>query len=70
MAGRFPEGSKRPQVAAQMEAVFVQNLKYAADVFSEVGDFSHNEPTLRGFYRKSIWRKQVNVFECITVFRS
>lgn len=39
MAGRFPVGSKLPQVAAQMEAVFVHNLKYAADVFSKVGDF-------------------------------
>lgn len=39
MAGRFPEGSRLPQVAARMEAVFVQNLKYAADVFSKVGDF-------------------------------
>lgn len=39
MAGRFPAGSQQPEVAAQMEAVFVQNLKYAADVFSKVGDF-------------------------------
>lgn len=38
MAGRVPAGSSRAAVAAEMEAIFVQNLKYAADVFSKVGD--------------------------------
>ncbi|XP_075901816.1 putative hydroxypyruvate isomerase [Nelusetta ayraudi] len=44
MAGRFPAGSRQPEVAAQMEAVFVQNLKYAADVFSKEGMTGLIEP--------------------------
>lgn len=43
MAGRVPAGSSRATVAAEMEAIFVQNLKYAADVFSKVGDYSLSE---------------------------
>ncbi|XP_026179177.1 putative hydroxypyruvate isomerase isoform X1 [Mastacembelus armatus] len=35
MAGRVPEGSQRTTVAKEMEAVFVQNLKYAADKLSK-----------------------------------
>lgn len=38
MAGRVPAGSSRAAVAAEMETIFVQNLKYAANVFSKVGD--------------------------------
>lgn len=38
MAGRVPMGSQRKAVAKEMEAVFVQNLKYAADILSKVGD--------------------------------
>ncbi len=38
MAGRVPLNSNRTAVAKEMEAVFVQNLNYAADVLSKVGD--------------------------------
>lgn len=38
MAGRVPLGSQRPAVAKEMEAIFVRNLNYAADILSKVGD--------------------------------
>lgn len=38
MAGRVPVDSDRATVAKGMEAVFVQNLKYAADILSKVSD--------------------------------
>lgn len=38
MAGRVPVDSDRATVAKEMEAVFVQNLKYAADILSKVSD--------------------------------
>lgn len=38
MAGRVPVGSHRTAVAKEMEAIFVQNLNYAADVLSKVSD--------------------------------
>lgn len=38
MAGRVPLGSNRQAVFEEMEAVFVQNLNYAADILSKVGD--------------------------------
>lgn len=37
MAGRVPMGSNRALVAKEMEAIFVQNLSYAADVLSKKG---------------------------------
>ncbi|XP_070765276.1 putative hydroxypyruvate isomerase [Enoplosus armatus] len=37
MAGRVPAGSRRTAVAKEMEAIFVQNLSYAADVLSKEG---------------------------------
>jgi len=37
MAGRIPVDSHRTAAAKEMEAVFVQNLSYAADVLSKVG---------------------------------
>lgn len=39
MAGRVPDGSNRTTVAKEMEAIFVQNLNYAADIFSKVSTF-------------------------------
>lgn len=38
MAGRVPAGSHRAAVVKEMEAVFVQNLRYAADVLSKAGE--------------------------------
>lgn len=38
MAGRVPVGSQRTAVAREMEDTFIQNLRYAADVLSKVGD--------------------------------
>ncbi|KAF0042452.1 hypothetical protein F2P81_005984 [Scophthalmus maximus] len=35
MAGRVPVGSHRTAVAKEMEAIFVQNLTYAADILSK-----------------------------------
>lgn len=40
MAGRVPVDSHRHRVAQEMEAVFVQNLIYAADILSKVRDCS------------------------------
>lgn len=37
MAGRVPAGSNRSLLSSEMEAVFVQNLSYAADVLSKKG---------------------------------
>uniref|UniRef100_A0A3P8UL55 Putative hydroxypyruvate isomerase n=2 Tax=Cynoglossus semilaevis TaxID=244447 RepID=A0A3P8UL55_CYNSE len=44
MAGRVPAGSHRAAVVKEMEAVFVQNLRYAADVLSEEGITGLIEP--------------------------
>ncbi|XP_028300167.1 putative hydroxypyruvate isomerase isoform X3 [Gouania willdenowi] len=44
MAGRFPEGADRTVAAKEMEAVFVQNLKYAADILSKEGMTGLIEP--------------------------
>ncbi|XP_034002277.1 putative hydroxypyruvate isomerase [Trematomus bernacchii] len=44
MAGRVPMGSQRKAVAKEMEAVFVQNLKYAADILSKEGITGLIEP--------------------------
>lgn len=38
MAGRVPADSDRATVTKEMEAVFVRNLKYAADILSKVSD--------------------------------
>ncbi|XP_017291183.1 putative hydroxypyruvate isomerase [Kryptolebias marmoratus] len=44
MAGRIPVDSHRQTVAQEMENVFVQNLKYAADVLSKEGITGLIEP--------------------------
>ncbi|XP_068175982.1 putative hydroxypyruvate isomerase [Antennarius striatus] len=44
MAGRVPVGSHRRDVAQEMEGVFVQNLKYAADILSKNGITGFIEP--------------------------
>uniref|UniRef100_A0AAX7UR76 Putative hydroxypyruvate isomerase n=1 Tax=Astatotilapia calliptera TaxID=8154 RepID=A0AAX7UR76_ASTCA len=44
MAGRVPVDSDRATVAKEMEAVFVQNLKYAADILSKEGITGLIEP--------------------------
>ncbi|XP_068599436.1 putative hydroxypyruvate isomerase isoform X1 [Brachionichthys hirsutus] len=44
MAGRVPVGSHRREVAQEMEDVFVQNLKYAADVLLKHGITGFIEP--------------------------
>ncbi|KAM4628725.1 putative hydroxypyruvate isomerase [Polymixia lowei] len=44
MAGRIPLGSDRAAVTMEMETVFVQNLKYAADVLSKEGITGLIEP--------------------------
>ncbi|XP_035764175.1 putative hydroxypyruvate isomerase isoform X3 [Neolamprologus brichardi] len=44
MAGRVPVDSDRDTVAKEMEAVFVQNLKYAADILSKEGITGLIEP--------------------------
>ncbi|KAM9357630.1 putative hydroxypyruvate isomerase [Symphorus nematophorus] len=44
MAGRVPVGSNRTAVAKEMEAIFVQNLNYAADVLSKEGITGLIEP--------------------------
>ncbi|XP_055363826.1 putative hydroxypyruvate isomerase isoform X3 [Betta splendens] len=44
MAGRLPVGSTRSAVAKEMEAIFVQNLKYAADLLSKEGITGLIEP--------------------------
>ncbi|XP_056235053.1 putative hydroxypyruvate isomerase isoform X2 [Seriola aureovittata] len=44
MAGRVPVGSHRTAVAKEMEAIFVQNLNYAADVLSKEGITGLIEP--------------------------
>jgi hydroxypyruvate isomerase len=36
MAGRVPVGADRATIAVEMEDTFVQNLKHAADVLSNV----------------------------------
>nr|XP_046248828.1 putative hydroxypyruvate isomerase isoform X1 [Scatophagus argus] len=44
MAGRVPVGSHRKDVAKEMEAIFVQNLSYAADILSKEGITGLIEP--------------------------
>ncbi|XP_041791090.1 putative hydroxypyruvate isomerase isoform X1 [Chelmon rostratus] len=44
MAGRIPVGSHRAAVAKEMEAIFVQNLIYAADILSKEGITGLIEP--------------------------
>ncbi|XP_029286291.1 putative hydroxypyruvate isomerase isoform X2 [Cottoperca gobio] len=44
MAGRVPVGSHRLAVAKEMEAVFVHNLNYAADILSKEGITGLIEP--------------------------
>ncbi|XP_044298782.1 putative hydroxypyruvate isomerase isoform X2 [Varanus komodoensis] len=35
MAGRLPVGAERKAVAAEMEATFIENLRYAADILAQ-----------------------------------
>ncbi|XP_039179314.1 putative hydroxypyruvate isomerase isoform X1 [Crotalus tigris] len=35
MAGRFPTGAKRDAVSTEMEATFIENLRYAADILEQ-----------------------------------
>ncbi|CAB1429367.1 unnamed protein product [Pleuronectes platessa] len=44
MAGRIPVGSQRKAVVKEMEAIFVQNLTYAADILSKEGITGLIEP--------------------------
>ncbi|XP_069795099.1 putative hydroxypyruvate isomerase [Narcine bancroftii] len=44
MAGRFPMGLDRATVAMAMEATFIENLKYAADILSTEGILGLIEP--------------------------
>ncbi|XP_072540046.1 putative hydroxypyruvate isomerase [Salminus brasiliensis] len=44
MAGRVPAGMPRSAIAVEMEATFVQNLKYAADVLAKEGILGLIEP--------------------------
>ncbi|XP_034439969.1 putative hydroxypyruvate isomerase isoform X1 [Hippoglossus hippoglossus] len=44
MAGRIPVGSHRKAVVKEMEAIFVQNLTYAADILSKEGITGLIEP--------------------------
>lgn len=44
MAGRVPAGSQRAAVVKEMEATFVQNLSYAADILSKEGITGTIEP--------------------------
>ncbi|XP_034532039.1 putative hydroxypyruvate isomerase [Notolabrus celidotus] len=44
MAGRIPVGLNRAEVAKEMEAIFVQNLTYAADILSKEGITGMIEP--------------------------
>ena len=36
MAGRVPLGTERAAVAGEMEATFIENLRYTADLLSQV----------------------------------
>lgn len=36
MAGRVPQGADRAAVAGEMEATFIENLRYAADILAQV----------------------------------
>lgn len=44
MAGRVPVGSNRAAVSKDMEAIFVQNLTYAADLLAKEGIMGTIEP--------------------------
>ncbi|XP_061744740.1 putative hydroxypyruvate isomerase [Nerophis ophidion] len=44
MAGRVPAGARRSDVAKEMEAVFVRNLGYAADLLAQDGMVGLIEP--------------------------
>lgn len=37
MAGQIPLGAEREAVSAEMEATFLENLRYAADILAQVG---------------------------------
>lgn len=37
MAGQIPLGAERDAVASLMEATFIENLRYAADILAQVG---------------------------------
>ncbi|KAH0618707.1 hypothetical protein JD844_018142 [Phrynosoma platyrhinos] len=36
MAGRIPKGAEREAVSAEMEATFIENLRYATDILAQV----------------------------------
>lgn len=36
MAGRVPQGADRTALAGEMEATFIENLRYAADLLAQV----------------------------------
>ncbi|XP_067846126.1 putative hydroxypyruvate isomerase isoform X2 [Heptranchias perlo] len=44
MAGRVPMGQDRTSVAKEMEATFIENLKYAADILAKEGILGLIEP--------------------------
>ncbi|XP_054646015.1 putative hydroxypyruvate isomerase [Dunckerocampus dactyliophorus] len=44
MAGKIPKGAQRGDVAKEMEAIFVQNLTYAAELLSKDGIVGLIEP--------------------------
>ncbi|XP_053101424.1 putative hydroxypyruvate isomerase [Hemicordylus capensis] len=44
MAGRIPVGAEREAVAAEMEATFIENLRYAANILAQENLMGHLEP--------------------------
>ncbi|XP_069837386.1 putative hydroxypyruvate isomerase isoform X2 [Dendropsophus ebraccatus] len=44
MAGRVPSGTDRASIEKQMEETFIENLRYAADILSQVGIVGLIEP--------------------------
>lgn len=60
MAGRVPVDSDRATVAKEMEAVFVQNLKYAADILSKVSDLLC--PTYHCSHVSAVHKSFINAF--------
>ncbi|XP_030289595.1 putative hydroxypyruvate isomerase [Sparus aurata] len=65
MAGRVPLGSNRQAVVEEMEAVFVQNLNYAADILSKVGDLLR--PTCEAQYAKILKAIQMKNSSCLSL---
>ncbi|XP_075935289.1 putative hydroxypyruvate isomerase isoform X1 [Anarhichas minor] len=68
MAGRVPAGSHRREVNEEMEDIFVENLSYAADILSKVGDLfcptsQQDGPRETGFLQKDSGTEKV---ECIS----